>query len=54
MSRIQVPATDVRICEEHPSEDAELNRITPSNAELRKLARRFPAPQEWPEEELFE
>ena len=29
---------------------AELKRITPSNAELLKLAKRFPAPQEWYDE----
>ncbi len=29
---------------------AELKLITPSNAELQRLADRFPAPQEWYEE----
>jgi hypothetical protein len=29
---------------------AELKRITPPNAELLKLADRFPAPQEWYDE----
>ena len=28
----------------------ELKRTTPSNAELRRLAKRFPAPQEWYDE----
>ena len=26
---------------------AELKRITPSNAELKELAKRYPIPQEW-------
>ncbi len=33
---------------------AELKRITPPNAELLKLAERFPAPQEWYDEEQEE
>ena len=31
---------------------AELKRITPSNAELKKLAKRYPPPQEWWDEDL--
>jgi hypothetical protein len=45
-----------RFCEQLREKGAvsELNRITPPNAELLRLAKCFPAPQERPEEELFE
>ncbi|MHC4404803.1 MAG: hypothetical protein ACYTG0_34575 [Planctomycetota bacterium] len=36
--------------DEEAEAQAELDRITPTNAELLRLAERFPAPQEWYDE----
>lgn len=43
-------AKDEREMRDRKRLDAELKRITPPNAELLKLADRFPAPQEWYDE----
>ncbi len=41
-------------CEQADEAEAELKRITPPNAKLVKLAKRFPAPQKWYDEESTE
>ena len=49
MARRECVANDQEDVEEAVAR-AELERITPPNAELLKLADRFPAPQEWYDE----